>query len=60
MTASAEAQTLNVIPQEAGLVASPEPVLSFSGTMNEAAPAATPLRRGFLKQLFSRFSSGAE
>jgi len=60
MTASAEAQTLNVIPQEAGLVASPEPVLSFSGTMNEAAPAATPLRRGFLKQLLSRFSSGAE
>ncbi|HTH20484.1 MAG TPA: NAD-binding protein, partial [Candidatus Udaeobacter sp.] len=60
MTASAEAQTLNVIPQEAGLVASPEPVLSFSATMNEAAPAATPLRRGFLKQLLSRFSSGEE
>jgi len=58
--ASAEAEAQNVEPQEAPVVAPPEPVLSFSGTMNAAAPAATPLRRGFLKQLLSRFSSGEE
>jgi hypothetical protein len=56
----AGAETPKVEPQEAGLAASPEPVLAFSGTMNAAAPAATPLRRGFLKQLLSRFSSGEE
>ncbi len=60
ITASAGADTQNIEPQEAALVASPEPVLSFSGTMNATAPAATPLRRGFLKQLLSRFSSGEE
>ena len=60
ITASAEAETQNVEPQEAGLVASSESVLSLSGTMNATAPAATPLRRGFLKQLLSRFSSGEE
>jgi len=60
IAASAGAETQNVEAQEAGLVASPEPVLSFSGTMNATAPAATPLRRGFLKQLLSRFSSGEE
>src|SRR5437762_2885619 len=60
ITASAGAETQNVEPQEEDLVASPEPVLSSGGTMNAAAPAATPLRRGFLKQLLSRFSSGEE
>jgi len=60
IAASAGAETQNVEPQESGLVASPESVLGFSGTMNAPAPAATPLRRGFLKQLLSRFSSGEE
>jgi 3-hydroxyisobutyrate dehydrogenase-like beta-hydroxyacid dehydrogenase len=60
ITASVGADTQNIEPQEAALVASPEPVLSFTGTMNATAPAATPLRRGFLKQLLSRFSSGEE
>jgi 3-hydroxyisobutyrate dehydrogenase-like beta-hydroxyacid dehydrogenase len=55
-----EAEMQNVEPQEAGLVASSESVLGFSGTMNATAPAATPLRRGFLRQLLSRFSSGEE
>ena len=41
-------------------VASPEPAVGFSGTMNATAPTATPLRRGLLKQLLSRFSSGEE
>jgi 3-hydroxyisobutyrate dehydrogenase-like beta-hydroxyacid dehydrogenase len=60
ITGSAGAETQNVEPQEAGLVASPEPALSFSGTMNASAPVAPPVRRGFLKQLLSRFSSGEE
>ena len=57
---SAGGETQNVDPQETAVVASSEPVLSFSGTMNATAPAATPLRRGFIKQLLSRFSSGGE
>src|SRR5262245_111994 len=57
---SAGAETQDSEPQEAGLVASPESVLGFSGTMNTTAPNATPLRRGLLKQLLSRFSSGEE
>jgi hypothetical protein len=60
ITASAGTETQNVEPQQAGLVASPESVVSLSGTMNATAPATTPLRRGFLKQLLSRFSSGEE
>ena len=60
ITALAGVETPNVEPQEAGLVASPESLLGFSGTMNATAPAAAPLRRGFLKQLLSRFSSGEE
>src|ERR1041385_2461396 len=60
ISALAETETLNVESQEAGIVASTESVLTFSGTMNATAPAATPLRRGFLKQLLSRFSSGEE
>jgi 3-hydroxyisobutyrate dehydrogenase-like beta-hydroxyacid dehydrogenase len=60
ITASAGAETQNVEPQQAGVVASQESVLSFSGTTNATAPATTPLRRGFLRQLLSRFSSGEE
>ena len=57
---SAEADTQEVEAQEPGLVASAEPAVTFSGTMNATAAAATPLRRGFIKQLLSRFSSGPE
>jgi hypothetical protein len=60
IAASAGAETQNVEPQETGLVASPESVLSFSGTMNATPPATTPVRRGFLRQLLSRFSSEEE
>ena len=62
IAASAETETRNVEPQKPELVASPEPVISFSGTLNATAPipASTPLRRGFLKQLLSRFSTGKE
>jgi 3-hydroxyisobutyrate dehydrogenase-like beta-hydroxyacid dehydrogenase len=58
--ASAGAETEDVEPQKAGLVASSESVLSFSGTVNTTTPPAAPLRRGFLRQLLSRFSSGEE
>jgi hypothetical protein len=60
ITASAETETRNVEGQKAELVASPQPVVGFSGTMDASAPAAPPLRRGFLKQLLSRFSSREE
>jgi hypothetical protein len=60
IAASTGAETKNVEPQEAGFVASPESALGFSGTMNPTAPTATPLRRGLLKQLLSRFSSGEQ
>ena len=60
ITALAGVETPNVEPQEAGLVASPESLLGLSGTMNATTPATAPLRRGFLKQLLSRFSSGEE
>jgi hypothetical protein len=62
IAALGEAETENVELQQVDLIASPESVISFSGTMNATAPvpAAMPLRRGFLKQLLSRFSSGEE
>jgi 3-hydroxyisobutyrate dehydrogenase-like beta-hydroxyacid dehydrogenase len=57
-TASTAEETQSVETRDEDVVASPHSVLSFSGPVNAAAPAATPLRRGFLKQLLSRFSSG--
>jgi hypothetical protein len=58
--ASTGAETQNFEPQQAGFVASSESRLGFSGTVNTTVPGATPLRRGFLRQLLSRFSSGEE
>jgi len=60
--ALASAETPTVEAQKPDLVASPDPLLGFTGTVNATAPvpAAAPLRRGFLKQLLSRFSSGEE
>jgi 3-hydroxyisobutyrate dehydrogenase-like beta-hydroxyacid dehydrogenase len=60
ITASAETETLSAESEETAVVAAPEPVLSVSGPVDATTPAATPLRRGFLKQLLSRFSSGEE
>src|SRR4029079_17425902 len=56
--ALASAETPTVEAQKPDLVASPDPLLGFTGTVNATAPvpAAAPLRRGFLKQLLSRFS----
>src|SRR4029078_6060848 len=57
ITALAGAETPN--GQEAAVVTSPGSMLDFSGPMNATAPVPPPvrLRRGFLKQLLSRFSS---
>lgn len=60
ISASAATETQDVESQEAPVAASAKPVLNFSGTMDATAPAVAPLRRGFLKQLLSRFSSGEE
>ena len=47
-------------PENAGLADSQQPLLAFGAAGSAAADATTPLRRGFLKQLLSRFSSGQE
>lgn len=47
-------------PENAGLADSQQPLLAFGAAESAAADATTPLRRGFLKQLLSRFSSGQE
>src|SRR5438445_895780 len=60
MDSSAESETQNLEPQEAGAAGAQQPLLSFSAGAETAAPASTPLRRGFLKQLLSRFASGQE
>lgn len=58
--AAAEAETQDIEPHQAVVVAASEPVLSFSAPGNTTAASEAPLRRGFIKQLLSRFSSGAE
>ena len=47
-------------PENAGLADSQQPLLAFGAAGSGAADATRPLRRGFLKQLLSRFSSGQE
>jgi 3-hydroxyisobutyrate dehydrogenase-like beta-hydroxyacid dehydrogenase len=58
VVAATDAQTENVEPEETGIMASGDQALSFSGTMDVTPSTATQLRRGFIKQLLSRFSSG--
>src|SRR5436309_162526 len=55
ITGSAESETQSVEPQDAG---SQQPLLGFAAAASGAANETTGLRRGFLKQLLSRFSSG--
>jgi len=56
--ALAESETDNVA--EAAGLATSQPLLAFAEPANSAPAATTRLRRGFLKQLFSRFSSAQE
>jgi 6-phosphogluconate dehydrogenase (decarboxylating) len=56
----AESDGEKVGPENAGLADSQQPLLAFGAADSAAADTTTPLRRGFLKQLLSRFSSGQE
>ena len=56
--AESEGETLG--PENAGLADSQQPLLALGAAGSAAADATTPMRRGFLKQLLSRFSSGQE
>jgi 3-hydroxyisobutyrate dehydrogenase-like beta-hydroxyacid dehydrogenase len=60
ITHSAEPETQNLVPPEASIVGSQESLLNRSGAVSGAAPVTAPVRRGLLKQLLSRFSSGQE
>jgi 3-hydroxyisobutyrate dehydrogenase-like beta-hydroxyacid dehydrogenase len=60
IASSVEGETPKPETQEEDIVASPESLLGFSGTMSATVPAAAPVRRGFLRQLLSRFSSEQE
>jgi len=60
ITHSAKPETQNLAPQEASIVGSQKSLLILSGAVSAAAPATPPVRRGLLKQLLSRFSSGQE
>jgi hypothetical protein len=57
---SVEAAPENLQVQEAGAVVSQKSLFSLGGTMGATTPADTQARRGFLRQLLSRFSSGQE
>ncbi|HJW37391.1 MAG TPA: NAD(P)-dependent oxidoreductase [Candidatus Udaeobacter sp.] len=57
---SAQSETEKLEPQNAGGADSQQPLLSFGTAAGGGANEATPLRRGFLKQLLSRFSAGQE
>src|SRR6266508_2292566 len=58
---SAESEVEKLGPEDTGAADSQEPLLALGGGGSAAAPeTTTPVRRGFLKQLLSRFSSGQE
>ena len=59
-TDSADSETERLEPQNAGGADSQQPLLSFGAAAGGRANETTQLRRGFLKQLLSRFSSGQE
>jgi hypothetical protein len=60
ITGAAESETQNLEPQDASAASSPPPLLSFGATGSGAGNETTRSRRGFLKQLLSRLSSGQE
>jgi hypothetical protein len=60
ITGSAESETQSLEPQDAGAADSQEPLLSFGAADGGAANETARSRRGFLKQLLSRFSPGQE
>ena len=56
----AEAPAENPPVEQIGVVVSQQSLLTLSGTITAATPVDAPVRRGFLRQLLSRFSSGPE
>src|SRR2546423_1437916 len=56
----AEAPAENLPAEQTSVVVSQESLLSLSGTVTAAIPVDAPVRRGFLRQLLSRISSGQE
>jgi 3-hydroxyisobutyrate dehydrogenase-like beta-hydroxyacid dehydrogenase len=60
ITDSAESETERLEPQTTGGADSQQPLLSFDGAPGRAVNEPARVRRGFLKQLLSRFSSGQE
>jgi 3-hydroxyisobutyrate dehydrogenase-like beta-hydroxyacid dehydrogenase len=59
ITRGAELETQNLEPQDAAVASSPPPLLGFGAT-GSGAGETTRSRRGFLKQLLRRLSSGQE
>jgi 3-hydroxyisobutyrate dehydrogenase-like beta-hydroxyacid dehydrogenase len=57
-TGASESETPGLEPQDASAMSAQQPLLSFSGTGDGPPHTASRLRRGFLRQLLSRFSSG--
>ena len=60
ITGAAELENQNREPQDADVPGSPAPLLSFGAATSGGVNETTRLRRGFLKQLLSRLSSGKE
>ena len=60
ITGAAELETQDREPQDADVPGSPAPLLSFGAAPSGGVNETTRLRRGFLKQLLSRLSSGKE
>ena len=58
VTGTTESKKPSLEPQGASAMSAQQPLLSFSGAGDGLAQTASRLRRGFLRQLLSRFSSG--
>jgi 3-hydroxyisobutyrate dehydrogenase-like beta-hydroxyacid dehydrogenase len=58
VTGTTESEKPALKPQDANAISAQQPLLSFSGAGDGPAHIASRLRRGFLRQLLSRFSSG--
>jgi 3-hydroxyisobutyrate dehydrogenase-like beta-hydroxyacid dehydrogenase len=58
VTGTTESETPGLESQDASAMSVQQPLLSFSGAGDGPAHTASRLRRGFLRQLLSRFSSG--
>ena len=58
VTGTTESEKPSLEPQGASAMSAQQPLLSFSGAGDGVAQTASRLRRGFLRQLLSRFSSG--